>query len=268
MPWYQTGWVAIPVIASSAVAGVALAALRQPPPSSPPLCPPTITPDGGQLEGVSYVEARSGGAGPRDWLPMLVVLHAGGGNPRTMAEQAAGGIPVPARVIAPTGFQLVADQAGEGHWHWRDPTGKIPLSDAAAGLASFLEQIRRCRPTYGKPVVAGYDEGADLAYLLAVEEPGLVAQVIMAGGIPDVAAGAPKAPVFGLHGRKDEVASFDQAQAAYHQLVAAGAPVGFLPMFGVDHSFAGALQIKLWQESARALADQVPAPLGSPNLPG
>ena len=129
----------------------------------------------------------------------------------------------------------------------------LDLREDAAQITSFLEQIRRCRPTIGKPVIAGYDEGADLGFLLAVQQPDLVSTVIMAGGMPDVAAGLPTAPVLGLHGVKDDVVPYDAARNAYHGLIAAGAPVRFLRMFGVSHSFAGALQIKLWHEAARAL---------------
>lgn len=250
-PWWKTGWVAVPILLGAAGVGAGIAALRRVPPS-PSLCP-GVDAYGGELEGIGYVERRSGGAGQELTLPMVIVLHAGGYNPVAMAERAAEGIPVPSRVIAPTGFYIVGDEAGEGHAYWRDQTGQIPLREDAPQLAGFLEQIRRCRPTYGKPVIAGYDEGADLAYLLAAELPDLIDVAIMAGGMPDLQAGPPRAPVVGLHGVKDTVVPYDQAHAAYHELLAAGAPVRFLRMFGVDHSFAGALQIKLWQEAARAL---------------
>jgi predicted esterase len=253
VPWWKTGWVALPILGVAGVLGAAIAALREPPPPSPPLCP-GIDSHGGALEGIDYVERRSGKAGAELTLPMLIVLHGGGHNPKAMADRAAEGIPVKARVIAPTGFYIKADEAGEGHPHWRDPSGQIPLREDAAQITSFLEQIRRCRPTLGKPVIAGYDEGADLAYLLAVQQPDLVSTVIMAGGMPDLRAGLPTAPVLGLHGVKDTVAPYDTARNAYHGLIASGAPVRFLRMFGVTHSFAGALQIKLWHEAARALA--------------
>lgn len=246
IPWWKTGWVVAPIWLTAGLLGAGVAALTSSPSPSPPLCP-GVTMDGGHLEGIDYVERRSGKAGAELTLPMLVVLHGGGKNPALMADLAASGIPVKARIIAPTGFY-------EGP-HWRDPKLQIPLREDAPQLAAFLEQIRRCRPTVGRPVVAGYDEGADLAYLLAVQQPDLVSQVILAGGMPDIVAGLPVAHVLGLHGMKDEVASYELANNAYHALIASGAPVRFLRMLGVDHSFAGALQIKLWQESARALAD-------------
>jgi len=253
VPWWNTWWVALPVWTAAGIAGMALAARRRISPPPPPLCE-GVEMDGGHLEGIDYVELRSGKAGAELTLPMLVVLHGGSLTAAGIGNLAATGIPVKARVIAPSGFYVAPGDDGEGHATWTDPSGEMPLREDASQLASFLEQIRRCRPTVGKPVIAGYDEGADLAYLLAVQHPDLVDSVVMAGGMPDLVAGLPAAPVRGLHGQKDEVYPYDEARDAYHELIASGAPVHFLRMFGVGHSFAGALQIKLWQEASRALA--------------
>lgn len=253
-PWWQTGWVALPILTLSGLAGAAVGAWRHAtrPPVPPELCP-GLRDDGGVLEGVEYEERRSGGAKANETLPMVIVLHGANMSAAHVAELATA-IPIKARIIAPAGWYGVPGQGSQ----WRDPTGQVPLDEDAGALANFLEQVRRCRHTVGKPVVAGYDQGADVAYILAVDDPGLVAAVVGAGGVPP--SRRVQAPTVVLHGIKDQVVPFGPAREAWHQQVADGAPVRFLSMFGVDHSFAGALQIKLWQEVSELLADPASAP--------
>lgn len=252
-PWWRTGWVALPVFAAAAAVGAGTAALvAGPAPLPPPLCP-DVGPDGGRVEGLDYVERRTEGAEADAPLPMLVLLHGSGMTDHQMAELASG-IPVPARLIAPRGFYADAG----GGFSWRDAAGQVTLAEDAGSFSNFLEQIRRCRPTRGLPVVAGYDQGADLAYEIAVEDPKLVAAVVGAGG--EVPRRLVRAPTVALHGVKDTVASFPRIHNEWQVQISKGAPVRLLRMFGVDHSFAGALQIKLWQESARLLADPSSAP--------
>lgn len=249
-PWWQTGWVALPILGGAALAGAGAAALRVgSPPPAPPLCPDIDT-RGGVLEGIEYVERQSGGASPNETLPMLVVFHGAGMTAPHMAELATA-IPVKARIVAPVGFYPV-----EGGAVWRDPRHESPLDEDAASFASFLEQIRRCRPTVGLPVLAGYDQGADMAYQVAVEYPDLVTGVVGAGGrAPRDIVGA-KTVV--LHGVDDQIVPFPPEHEIWLTIIAQGAPVRVVRMFGVGHSFAGALQIKTWQEATRMLVDPRP----------
>lgn len=257
IPWWRTGWVAVPIYAAAGLTGVLVGALRAPAaPPSPPLCP-GIGPEGGRLEGVDYTERRSGGAEANAALPMLVVLHGGGMTDLQMAELARA-IPFKVRIIAPRGFY--PDQGGG--FLWRDPEHVVNFDEDVGGLASFLEQVRRCRPTHGLPVLAGYDQGADVVYQVAADDPALVAAVVGAGGEPPT--GPVRAPTVALHGVNDEVVEFARIHNEWHERIARREPVKFLRMFGVDHSFAGALQIKLWQESTRLLADPSSRPTANP----
>lgn len=250
-PWWNTPWVAVPIFVAAGVGGAFLAAMTRARPS-PPLCP-GLTTDGGVLDGVEYVERRSGGAQAGETLPMLVVFHPPGLTAEHMAELATA-ISTPARVIAPRAFH---ETAGHG-LAWRDPTGKVPFDEDVGSLANFLEQVRRCRPTQGLPVLAGYDQGADVAFQVAVDDPGLVAAVVGAGGTPP--AQSVRAPTVVLHGMKDAVVPYEATHEAWLAQIALNAPVRFLRMFGVDHSFAGALQIKLWLEAQRLLTDPYSRP--------
>jgi predicted esterase len=180
---------------------------------------------------------------------MLVVLHGRGSTGAELADLATA-IPIKARIIAPLGPY----PSEGGGFQWSDPAGVVELAEDAGFLYNFLEQIRRCRPTAGKPVVAGYDQGAEVAYLIAADEPVLVSGVVGAGGRPHPELGNVRAPTVALHGMVDEVVPYAAVKEGWDAMVAAGAPLRFIRMFGVGHSFAGALQIKLWQEASRLLA--------------
>lgn len=248
LPWWHTWWVAPPILLGAGLVGLSVAALTrhlQPPPAPPPLCP-EIDDRGGTLEGIAYVETRSGGAGAEDLLPMVVALHGAGMTSKQMASLASS-IPARARIIAPQGFY----PNDEGGHRWTDPTGEVPILDDATSLANFLEQLRRCRPTVGKPILVGYDEGADVAYAIAVDSPLLVSAVVGAGGrAPE--HGTALVQTVAIHGEDDEVVPYAPQAEIWHRMIGDGAPVRLLRMPAVGHSFAGALQIKTWQEAARA----------------
>ncbi len=248
VPWWQTPWVAAPILAAAAATGAGIAALtRDERPPGPPPCPNVGT-DGGIVAGVEYAERLSGGAAPDETLPMLVLLHGRGMTGGEIADLAAA-LPVKARIIAPLGGY----PSGAG-FQWSDPELTVPIVEDAGAIANFLEVVPRCRPTVGKPVLAGYDEGAEVAYIIAADDPGLVTGVVGAAGAPHPELGLVRAPTVVLHGIKDDVLPYTDVEQVWKAMVAADAPVRVLRMFGVTHSFAGALQIKLWQETSRMLA--------------
>lgn len=249
IPWWKTPWVAVPIFGASAAAGVTVAALTRREDAAPPRRCPGAGVDGGVVEGIEYAEFRSAGGSPEETLPMLVVLHGRGMTGSQMGALATA-LPVKARIVSPLGMH----PSDDGGFQWADPTGVVPLHEDAGVLYNFLEEVRRCRPTIGKPVVAGYDEGAEVAYLIAADEPNLVSGVVGAAGRPHLDLGAVRAPTVALHGMADEVLPHTEVQDAWRTMVSEGAPVRFIRMFGVGHSFAGALQIKLWQEASRLLA--------------
>lgn len=260
-PAWNTPWIAVPLWGVAVLAGIGIAearvrsgAVHVPP---PPSCPPTFDPAGGDLGDVTYVERRSGGAGPHALLPLLVVLHPRDTDPAAFADWVALHLPKPARIVAPFGFFPNGDAAQERRWTDFPPTDPVyskELADAAVGLAAFLDVIRRCRPTLGEPIVAGYGEGAAMAYAVATESPELVAVAVGAAG--PLLGDPPRAPTVVIHGRDDAVVPYDPVAAAVAAYASAGAPVQIVPMTGVGHSFAGALAVRWLDEVAKDLAAQ------------
>lgn len=264
-PWWKTRWIALPIFAAAAVAGgvaAAVARRRSPPdgPGTPDWCHPGVGILGGQLEDVDYVELRTGDAGPDEPLPMVIALHTRGMKAERIAEFASG-LPGKVRVIAPVGFE----DAGLGH-SWTatkpdDPKYGAELQDVAAYLVNFIEAIQQCRPTLGKPVVSGYSGGADLAFALAAEAGGQLGGSVGAAGWFPPGVGPVTSPVVVVHGRNDTAVPYDRTanEVAARIGTTPGEPIQLVPMEGVGHSFAGALQIKWLEQTAKAAAAQATA---------
>lgn len=249
-PWYRSWWVVVPVLAGVGAVGVAVwIRNRKVPLGAVPLCAETFDDAGGMLEDVEYLEFRPVGIGPQTALPMIIVLADG--DPQQIVD-AVLGLPFATRVIVPRG--IVQGPAGETWSSAPRGSGSAHLSevqDAAAHLATFVEQVPRCRPTRGLPVVVGYDRGADVALALAAEVPHALAGVVATAGMLVPEIGQVGVPTTAIHGREDEVVPYEAAAAAVAAAVGQGAPITWVPMTGVGHSFAGALQIRTLQ----ALAD-------------
>jgi phospholipase/carboxylesterase len=209
---------------------------------------------GGQLEGVDYVELRSPGTSQDEQLPMIVALHSHGMTAEKMAELASH-VTGRVRVIAPSGFE----EAGLGRaWTTErddDPQYATALGDAAAQLVNFLDAIQQCRPTVGKPIVAGYSAGADLAFALAVDAPQHISAAVGAAGWLPPEFGPVGAALTAVHGRDDTAAPYERTALEIEARDGKGEPVTLVPMTGVGHSIAGALQLRWLQamsEAARA----------------
>lgn len=267
LPWWRTPWLAVPVWGTATLVGIAVAEhrLRTRPPSPsgrwepPPACPATFDANEGVLGGVGYQEFRTRGGKEQDQLPMVVALHGRDSTPMEIAA-ALSALPVPARVIVPAGFEP-SDQSAMPR-RWVDVPSSSPdfpqaLADTAVELDEFLSLLPVCRPTLGLPVVAGYDEGATLAYTVAAEEPDLLGAAVGAGGAISAAwTGQPRVATTVIHGRDDGVFPYAAVSEAVASMVGAGAPITLVPMTGVGHSFSGALQLKWIAEVARALDAQ------------
>lgn len=235
------------VLLGAAGVGALLAWTTQPSAAAPaPAACDDVGPHGGSLEDVEYVEARTQGAPAAAALPMVIVLADG--DPASSAA-ALSGLPVAVRVVAPRPLQDLA---------WI-PDGTDPsaaLADAAENLASFVERIQQCRPTTGRPVVAGYAAGADLAVALAGEIPLALGGAVLSAASFPAGLHPVGVPTMAIHGRDDAIVPYAAAQAAVEARVGAGEPITWIPMTGVGHSMAGALGIRWLEAIAAAAADQ------------
>lgn len=252
-PWYRSWWVALPVAAAAVGVGVWLwARNRKVPIGAVPLCAETFDDTGGVIQDVEYLEFRPTGIGQQTALPMIILLVDG--DP-TGIVAALLDLPVPVRVIVPRPLVEVDD--GIERWFASSRTDASSyaqeVSDAAMHLATFVEQVPRCVPTRGLPIIAAYDRGADVAYALAAEVPAAVSAVVGAAGLASSELGTIAAPTTAIHGRDDDVVPYEGAAWSVSQMIGQGAPISWVPMSGVGHSFAGALQVR-WLQAVAAAA--------------
>lgn len=210
---------------------------------------------GGQLATFDYLEAVTNDADPNDPLPMLVALHTRGQSPESlMAYLTSVPWPFPVRLIVPSGTEAFV-----GGRSWFGEPSELTAGDAAAQLGPFLDEIPRCVPTTGKPVVSGYSHGATVAYHVGAEEPDSVAAVMGAGGRLGADVGPIMVHTVVIHGNEDTVVPTEGVAAeASRRAVDEREPVDLRILPGVGHSFAGALQLEYLQAVENALADQRP----------
>jgi phospholipase/carboxylesterase len=203
------------------------------------------------LESVDYYEIRTGGAAPDERLPMVIALHSRGMTSERMAEFASH-LPGKLRVIVPDGFEKAAlgrawTKASQG-----DPSYAVELQDVAAELIGFIDGIRQCRPTIGRPIVAGYSAGADLAFALAADAGDYIGGAVGAAGWLPPGLGPVVSPSKAIHGRDDKAVPYERTSLEVATRIGKGEPITMVPLSNVGHSFAGALQLKWLEAVAKA----------------
>lgn len=198
--------------------------------AQPPLGPPDcnqVGPNGGTVAGLRYIERIRGNANPDDELPMVILFHSLGATP----EGFAGALSTigPARLILPAGPH------GDTARKWFTKPIRSGAKDMDALVADwnrtavqtrrFIEDITRCRPTLGKPVVTGSSQGGEMSYLIASKYPWLVrGAVAVLGWAPKPLWNPGMAPTIGLHGTKDKTVPYPWAKAYADAMIEAGAP--------------------------------------------
>jgi len=192
---------------------------------------------------MGYVEVLTGGARPGDALPLLIALHGKLGAPELISRTLSG-LRTPARIIAPRGARL-----GTGHVWWDlsikdgDPRRfSAAAREAARRVDGFVRQIAQQKPTLGKPVVAGFSQGAVLTYSLLVRDPDLIAAAFpLSGSLPlglEPAvwpAGLGKPPVHAFHGTADPIVPLALDVDSVTRLRALGVPVVLTEIPGMSH---------------------------------
>ncbi|MBS2012634.1 MAG: dienelactone hydrolase family protein [Deltaproteobacteria bacterium] len=147
---------------------------------------------------------------PDDALPIVVAIHGNGGAPEHWVEPWSK-FPGRARIVLPQGFEKF-----EEGYAWFAASKDFASEKLAADVSSAEERLWKgiAALAGGKRiVVAGYAEGATLAYLLALRHADAIAGAFpVAGALPtrlypqEKGQEKPKsAPVTAFHGKLDEV---------------------------------------------------------------
>jgi len=194
---------------------------------------PSVTAPGTDIA-FEYIVERTGGAGWRDRLPLLIALHGNGDTPPNFFETALDGLTAPARVVCIRAPIAV----GVGHAWPMDGEG---VSRYLGPLADAIDVIAGRYPTIGRPLVFGFSGGAVMAYALAASYPRRYSLVVpvsgrlagVAGDVPAEASGA-LARVVAFHGTRDTVIGIGSGRAACERLRALGLSVEFRERDG-DH---------------------------------
>ena len=220
-----------------------------------PIHCPTLNPQGGQLEGISYHEVITGGADPNAKLPMIIVFH-GLGDTGQNTIRFFEHFDTPARLIFPNGIR-----PWKSNYAWFDLRAKTEDQDGLAreiiettdAFMPFLRTISACRPTVGKPIITGHSQGGIMTLGLATRYGRYVkGAVAVSAWLPPKLWSAKLPFTYGIHGTKDTTVPFDRSADYYQTVIDAGAPVNFTPIQGGMHGL-GKLKAQ-WMATLTALA--------------
>jgi phospholipase/carboxylesterase len=217
---------------------------------------PSTSPTDAPLE---VVERWVGGAAPGDDVPIVVMVHGLGDDPGHFAWVAEGW-PTPARMVLPRGpipfgkgFAWMTMRSDEG----RDEDLAVEIAEAAGRVAALCNDLAGTDASR-KPVVAGFSQGAMVAYAVAVRHPESVSGAVpVSGWLPEPlwpVAGQPVAPVRALHGTRDTVIDIGRAERTVQALRAAGADAGLERFEGVGHVIPRPMRTRLQADVAQLAA--------------
>jgi phospholipase/carboxylesterase len=179
---------------------------------------------------LSYVLSVPSGRPIDEWMPMVIVMHGRGGDGWGLASLAT-------RLDPPGGCRFLFPNAprqwflGPGiprGFTWFDgwPPEPQSLAHSRAPLLAFVQEAaQRYRTTPGKVIVAGFSQGALMAFDAGYRTSVPVAAIVsMSGGIaendlPDLASRR-WVPVLMVHGTYDDVVPVERSRRTGHILAA------------------------------------------------
>lgn len=216
----------------------------------------------GHEAGLRYLELVSSDASEDESLPLIVFLHGRGDRAHSAWID---GLSVRARFVFPEAPLPFGDGFS---WFAFSITGSDPatlardVAERATQLAGLLDALARKYPTRGKPIVAGFSQGAMLTFALALEHPDAIALGLpIAGMIPEpllqraLQNGARIAKLRALHGTSDHVIAFAPTASATEQLRARGHDVQLQAFPATDHTLSPAMREALFASMTRALTE-------------
>jgi len=216
-----------------------------------------------------YIEYASGGAKLEDPLPMLILLHGKASTPEVMIRAFAN-VHVPARIIVPRGVPLESVPVGPfnhdyGWWsiHTRladEQSFALAAAEASRRLSIFIHRLMSEKPTLGKPVIAGFSQGAIITYTISVQDPDLISVAFPLSGmlplplIPEVwPVGKHKPVIHAFHGVRDPIVRIEQDRISVARLKALGIPATISEYPYLVHAFGPFEMIDVLKEVNEAL---------------
>jgi phospholipase/carboxylesterase len=214
----------------------------------------------GEIAGVRYLEHMTGGARPDDRVPMIVALHAMGGDPAYFL-QLFQRYPRPARLILPYGHP------SGGMYLWynsvREDVAWHVVAREADRIASALAALVASRPTVGKPIVTGFSQGGIMTFALAVTHPDALAAAFPLSGLlppalyPSAAPSSRARPVtfpliMAFHGAADLAVPTQGARASIAELKRSGYSAELREYAGLEHDLSAEEVGDLMEQLGRA----------------
>jgi predicted esterase len=206
--------------------------------------------------GVRFVHVFAHGADTS--APLLVWIHGRGGTPEKF-EAWWREFPAPLEIALPQGFA----PSGSG-WSWFDWPPGVSEEDLVAAVSAAETRLWQgiTDTAHGrKVIVAGFSQGAILAYLMAARHPDTVLYAFpIAGLLPTTllpSGHAPRAPVYAMHGTTDDVIPADYGRATVAAFKKDGAAAELLELPGVGHTLTPEIRAALVTR-VRALIERAP----------
>lgn len=244
-----------PAILLLAGAGVLAFSRRKPSKKVGKTCPP-LSHEGDTFAGFDYIEYVTGGADPNSKLPLIVYFHSLASEPRGLAKNLRD-LPIRARIVMPRGNETWGK--GPAWWPMRSRTEDqhalaVAMNYTARQMTNFIREIARCRPTIGKPVIAGHSQGGMMTYAVAAAAPGLVRAAVPASGwLPTELWPKKLPPTVALHGTKDVTVAYGRTKDFLERAIEAGLPIQFIPIQGAGHGLSGDLK-STWKSAVEQMS--------------
>jgi phospholipase/carboxylesterase len=205
------------------------------------------------VRGVPFVELFERDA--NDTSPLLVALHGRGDTPEGFAR-AWHDFPVKLEIAVPQA--LLPYGPGRQWFDWPRGSSEDQFAAAVGAAEATLWPVITELAHGRKVMIAGFSQGAVLAYVLAVRHPDAITYAFpIAGRIPHPllpAAGTRTAPVYALHGTADTTLGIWGSREAIAALQSAGGVAELREFPGVGHTITPAMRAALVDRIRAVLA--------------
>lgn len=233
----------------------AIALTRRAPKKKKIVCAP-LAASGGNLAGFEYLEFVTAGANPDAKLPMIVFFHSLGTNPKGLTHLLSD-LSSPTRVIMPRGNEKWG--SGPAWWPMRSKDEDqhrlaTYMANTSRQMAQFIREISQCRPTVGKPLIAGHSQGGLMTLATAAAAPGMFkAAVAVSSWLPRELWPKRLPPTVGIHGTLDRTVTYARTKDFFERAAHAGLPVQFIPVEGAGHGLSGKMKTT-WKSAIEQLS--------------
>lgn len=178
-----------------------------------------------KIAGFEYAESIKGNANASNQLPVLIAFHFSSSRPSEAIEE-YDSLKFPVRIIAPKGnFRKEGGYSYfPSEYYSKDSLTQMALSKQTLdSVAAFVKAIGQKYKT--KPIVAGFSQGGDLSFLLAIYYPQLIKAAFPFAGFvhrqrwEDVKKHAQKSvPVYIYQGDVDKIISVNFSRKEVREL--------------------------------------------------